>query len=119
MPKMNAISGPVGKYLVFRCPGCRAIHQVTIESQRPGPVWSFNGDLEHPTISPSILVRWEGRNPYKDVPISKVCHSFVREGMIQFLGDCTHDLAGQTVAMQETEQLEEVLQCSTANNSAN
>jgi hypothetical protein len=28
-----------------------------------------------------------------------VCHSFVREGQIQFLGDCTHAFAGQTVPM--------------------
>ena len=26
-----------------------------------------------------------------------VCHSFVSDGQWQFLGDCTHALAGQTV----------------------
>jgi hypothetical protein len=30
-----------------------------------------------------------------DMP--KVCHVFIKAGMIQFLGDCTHALAGQTV----------------------
>lgn len=28
-----------------------------------------------------------------------VCHSFVRAGRIEFLGDCTHALAGQTVPL--------------------
>lgn len=30
-----------------------------------------------------------------------VCHSFVRAGKIEFLGDCTHALAGQTVALPD------------------
>jgi hypothetical protein len=29
--------------------------------------------------------------------VDRVCHSFVVDGRIQFLGDCTHHLAGQTV----------------------
>lgn len=28
-----------------------------------------------------------------------VCHSFIRDGQIQFLSDCTHALAGQTVPL--------------------
>ncbi len=35
------------------------------------------------------------RFPGKD----EVCHSFVTDGQIQFLGDCTHKLAGQTVPL--------------------
>jgi len=30
-----------------------------------------------------------------------ICHSFIRDGKIQFLGDCTHALAGQTVDLPE------------------
>jgi hypothetical protein len=30
-----------------------------------------------------------------------VCHSFVTDGRIQFLEDCTHELAGQTVDLPE------------------
>ena len=33
--------------------------------------------------------------------IDTVCHSFVTDGRIQFLGDCTHSLAGQTVDLPE------------------
>src|SRR5436309_254590 len=29
-----------------------------------------------------------------------VCHSFVRDGLIEFLGDCTHPLAGRTVPLE-------------------
>jgi hypothetical protein len=69
----------------------------------PGPRWAYNGKPNKPTFYPSVLVTWNepGGNPddfddrSKDVP--KVCHSFVTDGRIQFLTDCTHALAGQTV----------------------
>lgn len=54
------------------------------------PVWEFDGNLEAPTIRASILTRG-GEN--------RVCHSFVTAGRWEFLGDCTHALAGQTVPM--------------------
>lgn len=29
-----------------------------------------------------------------------ICHSFVRNGKIEFLSDCTHELAGKTVELE-------------------
>ena len=74
----------------FFCPGCKITHAF---DQR----WEFNGDLEKPTFSPSLLTEYPYGNPSKDVR----CHSFVREGKIQFLSDCTHELKGQTVAVPD------------------
>lgn len=52
--------------------------------------------MEKPTFSPSILVtlRWSQAD---DTMKDEICHSFVNDGRIQFLADCTHALAGQTV----------------------
>ena len=57
------------------------------------PLWYWNGSLDKPTFNPSIVmcpddVHWR-------------CHSFVREGMIQFLSDCYHKLASQTVELPD------------------
>jgi hypothetical protein len=82
--------------VVFACPGCGFDHALPIEPrQTPGPAWGWNGSHEHPTLTPSILMRTENRAG----PV--VCHSFVREGRIEFLGDCTHALADQTVDLPE------------------
>jgi hypothetical protein len=55
-------------------------------------VWGFNGNFDKPTFTPSVLTTWtEGEKR-----IEKRCHTFVTDGMVQFLGDCTHALAGQT-----------------------
>jgi hypothetical protein len=87
------------------CPACDDTHAVEIESE---PRWGFDGNLQEPTISPSIKVegvQWEVghtfHKPHHHVVAGEpvVCHSFVRAGRWEFLGDCTHDLAGQTVEM--------------------
>jgi hypothetical protein len=99
--------------LAFWCPGCREMHAVT-------SAWTFDGNYDRPTFSPSILIRsghyCPGARPdecwctynaeHKDDPAPfgcSVCHSFVRDGQIQFLNDCTHELAGQTVPLSPPE----------------
>ena len=89
--KLNDQSGVLDSY-GFHCPGCRCHHSFSIKGK---PVWKFNGDVENPTFSPSLLV-WASRP-------EKRCHLFVREGKIQFLGDCFHEFAGKTVEMEGVE----------------
>ncbi len=76
----------------FECPGCNLVHLTPIDRNDGGvrPAWTFNGDLERPTLSPSILRSGGVR-----------CHSFVQAGSIRFLDDCDHELAGQTVELPE------------------
>lgn len=82
--------------LMFWCPGCDGAHRIK-HGAGSGPRWSWNGSAEKPTFSPSVLVRYDGPDAGKDGAPPAVCHSFVTDGRIQFLGDCTHALAGQTV----------------------
>jgi len=82
-----------GAMILFECPGCEYSHGVHVEPEGKYPVWKWNGSLDRPTFYPSILVRSNVGDPPRDT----VCHSFVTDGRIQFLGDCTHALAGQTV----------------------
>ncbi|HRZ02382.1 MAG TPA: DUF6527 family protein [Burkholderiaceae bacterium] len=111
-----------GGGLAFRCPGCQEAHVVYVGGDGPGPRsrWEWDGNVERPTFSPSILVTGAdfteaGRAAYEawyaagcpngGVPAEGFerrdtrCHSFVRDGQIEFLGDCTHALAGQTVPL--------------------
>lgn len=80
-------------HYLFNCPGCHCTHMIKV------PGWSFNMDFDKPTVSPSIRVRAHNNYRHRDT----ICHSFVKDGMIQFLGDCTHKLAGQTVELPEWE----------------
>ena len=82
----------------FYCPGCGCSHYLaTSENDCSFPVWQWNGDVEKPTISPSVKVTCSVE--------PKVCHSFVRDGKIQYLSDCTHELAGKTVDMIDWDDL--------------
>lgn len=95
MPRA-ALRGISGAHLVFRCPACDTWHTVRVQEPHN---WSWNGDLERPTLSPSVFVNAPG-NQHRN-PAAPSCHSFVTDGRIQFLGDCTHSLAGQTVDLPE------------------
>ena len=85
-----------GDYLHFWCPGCDGYHTIRIS----GPyAWEWNGLTERPTIRPSILVTGSYWNQETQDYDKEICHSFITNGQIQFLTDCTHPLAGQTVTL--------------------
>jgi hypothetical protein len=103
--------GENGADFMFWCPGCKCGHGVwTTARNGNNCLWSFNGNLDKPTFSPSLLIR--GTCDITDeehkrimagetiTPRTFVCHSFVHNGTIQFLTDCTHALAGKTVPME-------------------
>jgi hypothetical protein len=59
------------------------------------PVWKWNEDVDKPTVTPSIRVRGGSKEG------ETTCHFFITDGEIRYLGDCTHELKGQTVPMLE------------------
>jgi hypothetical protein len=95
--------------VAFDCPGCTMTHVVNVAAHPSLPnhhVWGWNQSMERPTFTPSLLVRTghhvtgqkaEECNVEREGIACAVCHSFVRDGRIEFLTDCTHALAGKTV----------------------
>lgn len=87
------------------CPGCEEIHVLP-------DGWSFNGDLEAPTFSPSFKHsgkqraikdgQWTGEwvRDAAGNPVDWCCHYFLTKGELQFCGDSTHALAGRAVPLQ-------------------
>lgn len=100
---MNKVIQREDGAIMFRCPGCNGIH--TINNPNFKVAWKFNGDLEKPTIKPSIL-----HTAYYDNK-KHVCHSFVTNGKIRFLNDCTHKLAGKTVELFDVNEKNYNLDC--------
>jgi hypothetical protein len=86
---------------LFDCPGCELSHEVYIRPYKNsvGASWEFNGDLDTPTFTPSINIKVTRT----DGSIALRCHSFVENGSIRFLSDCTHSLANQQVNLPEQE----------------
>lgn len=81
---------------MFFCPGCKRAHCVN-ES------WGFSGDEDKPTFTHSVLVQYQGADAGIDDAPPRICHSHVRDGILVFLADCTHALAGQSVEIPEWE----------------
>lgn len=68
-------------------------------------VWSWNGNTDKPTLKPSILTkggRWDKEmTKYTEY----TCHSFVIDGMVQFLSDCTHENVNKTLDLNDIKLL--------------
>lgn len=66
------------------------------------PIWGFNGSMEKPTFSPSLLCKHrKWRKESDGGPYDHICHLFLVDGMIQYLTDCTHEYAGKTIPLQD------------------
>lgn len=99
--------------LRFWCPGCEENHVVPVTGKK---AWEWNKSHDKPTLRPSVLVTsghhikdrgtkdcwctYKAKHPESPVPFRcQRCHTFVTDGKIQFLKDCSHALAGQTIPM--------------------
>lgn len=108
-----------GGSIIYWCQGCESSHRIQV-GDGPGPRWGWNGNAELPTFTPSVLVTgrdftekgeadfeaWHAagcpdRNgePFESVDVR--CHTFITGGQVQFLSDCTHALAGQTLPLPD------------------
>lgn len=87
-----------GTKVYFMCPGCKEEHWIDL-SDKIGGAWAFNGDVEQPTISPSVHLMSRDA----DNKLFTICHSVVVDGMILFFGDSQHDLRGLTVDLPDME----------------
>lgn len=99
--RLEAQDGFGNRSLLFDCPGCGALHAPRVVAANPTdgrPLWTWNHDLNLPTLQPSVLVTWDR---YGEAGTKRICHSCVKDGQIQFLGDCTHEHAGETLDLPE------------------
>lgn len=87
---------PVG--WMFWCPACENCHAYYVEQPNGSnkAQWQFNGNIEKPTFTPSLLAYRTLSNGQRET----ICHLFVTDGLIQYQGDCPHKLAGQTIPME-------------------
>lgn len=93
--KIQVLQNQEGKdsLAIFYCPACRNCHPYNINNTNPKHNWSFNGDLQSPTFSPSLRVL-DGKG-------GTTCHLFVEQGKIKYCDDCPHSYASKTIDLPE------------------
>lgn len=93
--------------LMFNCPGCEefgysGIHLIPIKYMPkdggyhywdPGhntDFWYWDGDHHHPTLRPSLVVKFEE---------GQKCHAVLDNGVFRYLNDSTHSYSGMSVEL--------------------
>lgn len=96
------IPGPTGKL---------TLPVITKGTRADTGCWTWDGNTDAPTLRPSVLTRGTHRLTNdehatlmaggKIEPREFTCHSWINDGQAQFLSDCSHELANQTVSLLE------------------
>lgn len=99
--KLRSVTGGFSHW----CPGCNEMHILPAS-------WTFNGDLENPSFSPSFKHegvqrvfdgngKWTGEwvLDANENAVRYVCHYILTNGILNFCSDSTHSLAGKTVPL--------------------
>lgn len=90
--KVKVYEGSEQPHLIYKCPGCGHDHNV------PAARWNWNGSKEKPTLNPSVRHYYIRTGTNEEVT---TCHYFIREGRIEYCGDCPHELANKTVDLPD------------------
>lgn len=89
-----------GDRFYFWCPGCKEPHFFQTAGT---PAWQFNGDLENPTFTPSLMITTR-RGDH-----DHVCHLFLIQGHLNFFAYCSHEYRAQTVPLPDWEREENAM----------
>jgi hypothetical protein len=89
-----------GGGIAYWCQGCDGAH-VVYTGDGAGPRWTWDGNVDAPTFSPSVRVSYSGADAGVDDAPPALCHTFIRGGVVEFLADCTHEFAGKTVPLPD------------------
>ena len=102
---------PPYQMLYHWCPACESLHGISIRGDGgKRPNWEWNGDLDKPTCTPSVLnfTTYSDEDGPDDKPVElpngerrTLCHYFITNGQLVFCGDNPHALNGQTVDLPE------------------
>lgn len=84
------------------CPACDGIHQIFVGGPTP-PNWTFDGNIDQPTFSPSIRVFHPKHKDLEGVEHAEktVCHYFLKAGVIEYCTDNPHKFNGKKVPLPE------------------
>lgn len=76
----------VGPPWKIHCPACNCDH-IFVEG------WAFNMDYEFPTFIPDMYVKTNINGK------PRVCHGIIKDGLVTYLGDTTHEYRGTTLQL--------------------
>lgn len=100
---MKAFYDKENGYLSYKCHNC-FMHAIPVGASG-SKNWNWNGDLEKPTITPSVK-HFYPESAYKEHPGLPpfCCHYVITDGIINYCPDCTHDKAGQSLELKDMER---------------
>lgn len=112
--RIGRLDGSTAGGLAHWCPACDEMHAFALDGKNAsGAGWTWNGDDKNPTFTPSMKItgkqtvkvdgKWTG-DWVRDAngnAIDYCCHYILTAGVINYCGDCTHAMKGQSVPLPD------------------
>lgn len=103
-PKLKRVVNDAGDVVgwSFYCPACKRAHIFYTDLKHFPLAWTFDGNVDSPTFSPSLLLYTPevvDSITGEKIPRAATCHLVLTAGVINYCGDCPHELAGKSVAL--------------------
>lgn len=84
-------------HLEINCPNCGHAHTVPVGGD--GNNWTWNGNYEKPTVTPSLKVAYPP--PFPGAKERVLCHFVLTDGILHYQDDFEGPLKGQSVPAKE------------------
>lgn len=108
-PVLRSVVSPKGVTgIAHWCPACDDSHEFALSGKNTsGAQWQWDGNVVWPTCSPSMNIRINTPDMvgYNASAGTSICHYFLRAGVIEYLGDCSHAMRNQKVPLPEWDRL--------------
>jgi len=117
---MTVCSASEATHLTIVIPGPQGkitLPVITKGDRRGTPCWTWNGDVEKPTLKPSVLSQCghyapqfqQGEHCWCTNPNDYAfkcyrCHTWINDGNAQFLDDCSHEHKGKTLPLGDIDK---------------
>jgi hypothetical protein len=104
--RIGAAQGYTAGGLAHWCPACGEMHAFALDGKNAsGAQWTWDGNVEHPTFTPSMHIKigkYADQNWQEETAgESSVCHYILTAGVINYCGDCTHAMKGQSIRLPD------------------
>lgn len=103
MGRLNSKLRSVQGGIMHWCPGCEQAHVIYC-NRAEKPSWTWNGDINRPTCTPSVLCFTTHDEEGEKLPNNArrtLCHYFLTDGNLVFCSDSPHAFVGKTIPLPD------------------
>lgn len=99
--KLRSVGSDTTAGIAHWCPGCKSPHVIYTKGK---VTWTWDGNVDAPTCTPSVRNFTTYDKEHNPLPAGQertLCHYVLTNGILNYCGDCEHELSGQSAPLPD------------------